>query len=378
MNDIARELDGTVVTAEEYDAWRAGFLEMYDAERQISAGLAVARFELGSKYNEGEDTYGEHAALDALPDDGRAPETVRKYSWIARKVPEALWNRPVEWSCFDAVASLPAPEQEKWLGRVEEQGLTVAELRKGIKAGRDPINDTSKDDEYGTPSEYVEAAREVMGEIDLDPATSELFNQIVQAAQIFTEQDDGLAQEWHGRVFLNPPYSKAAGGAGQWLEKLIAEYEANRVTEAVFLANAVTGEQWFQPVWQYARCFTRRINFYTEQGDTDSQRQGSVFVYLGPNVERFEEIFSDLGHVELPPGYGIQPELPEVTSADEFRVEEQESMDPYSHTLYVRWEGVDFNVQLVVDGAQEGVTYPDIRGKSAIEAFSDRLKALLA
>lgn len=59
--------------------------------------------------------------------------------------------------------------------------------------------------EHYTPSPYTEAARYVLGAIDLDPASCERANSTVRAAQFYSAKDDGLAQPWRGRVFLNPP-----------------------------------------------------------------------------------------------------------------------------------------------------------------------------
>lgn len=64
---------------------------------------------------------------------------------------------------------------------------------------------SSESNEHGTPPEIVYPAQDVLGVIDLDPASDELFNQIVEAKKIYTEADDGLAQRWFGNVFLNPP-----------------------------------------------------------------------------------------------------------------------------------------------------------------------------
>lgn len=85
--------------------------------------------------------------------------------------------------------------------------------------------------EYYTPTQYVEAAREVMEEIDLDPASCEFAQEWIQAKEIYTIKNNGLNQSWFGRVWLNPPYSKTGGESNQgiWAQKLITEYLAGRV-----------------------------------------------------------------------------------------------------------------------------------------------------
>ncbi len=64
---------------------------------------------------------------------------------------------------------------------------------------------SSASNEHGTPATIALAAEQVMGGIDLDPASTPLFNEIIGAAKIFTAEDNGFAQLWPGRVFLNPP-----------------------------------------------------------------------------------------------------------------------------------------------------------------------------
>ena len=62
--------------------------------------------------------------------------------------------------------------------------------------------------EWATPGWLIEASREVLGEIDLDPATTAEINaRHVRAKSYLTAEHDALTCGWHGRVFLNPPGS---------------------------------------------------------------------------------------------------------------------------------------------------------------------------
>jgi hypothetical protein len=168
--------------------------------------------------------------------------------------------------------------------------------------------------EWFTPPHYIKAVREVLGAIDLDPASCEAANRIVQAARYFTETDNGYTREWRGKLFLNPPYGwcypdgrrKENGGLsaqGHWTKRLIAQYRAGTVTEAILLINANTGEQWFQALWEFPICFVnRRIRFIPGEG-TDPHKQptkSNAFIYFGPRPARFTEVFGQFGRVVTP------------------------------------------------------------------------------
>jgi DNA N-6-adenine-methyltransferase (Dam) len=64
--------------------------------------------------------------------------------------------------------------------------------------------------EWFTPAEFLAVVRAALGTIDLDPASSDEAQQIVQATNYFTKEQDGLKKEWYGKVYLNPPYGAAA------------------------------------------------------------------------------------------------------------------------------------------------------------------------
>ena len=87
--------------------------------------------------------------------------------------------------------------------------------------------------EWFTPPGIIALAVEAMGAIDLDPASCALANETVGAKVFHSLDDDGLKQDWHGRIWLDPPYSNIAS----FIDKLIAEATAGRVTEFIVLSS---------------------------------------------------------------------------------------------------------------------------------------------
>lgn len=116
--------------------------------------------------------------------------------------------------------------------------------------------DTSN--EWYTPAQYVNAAREVMGSIELDPASCTVANQIVKAERYYTQEQNGLVQNWKScSIWLNPPFGSTNGKSNMamWTAKLIEEYAASSVKQAVLLCMANTEASWFEPLWTYPICF---------------------------------------------------------------------------------------------------------------------------
>jgi hypothetical protein len=162
----------------------------------------------------------------------------------------------------------------------------------------DAVSDAS--DECYTPGEHLELARDVLGRIDLDPASNETAQRLVRAARFFTIDDDGLAQEWTGRVWLNCPYSKPA----PWVLKLLAAYNAGAVTASVALFNANLASRWFHTLTLVAwRCEPfKRIPFWGPAATHGGGRAAQVFFYLGSNPDRFAAVFSKIGRIYPPAG----------------------------------------------------------------------------
>ena len=158
------------------------------------------------------------------------------------------------------------------------------------------------DDEWYTPPAIVEACRAALGGIDLDPASCEVAQRTVKAAHFLTRADDGLAHEWAGRVFLNPPYSTGVKRA--FLARLAESYQAGAVTASVAVLSVDLTPSWFEPLrplYSAKATIRGRVNFFkAHPEDKRNPAFGSSIVYLGPARERFAAAFRDMADVDFP------------------------------------------------------------------------------
>jgi len=188
---------------------------------------------------------------------------------------------------------------------------TAAHVRKVVEAEVRPrsareVLQSSKSVEHYTPSCYVEAARAVLGRIDLDPASCREANRVVKATRIHTIKDDGLSRRWSGNVYLNPPGGRDKhhrSVAAKWVARLLEEYEDGDVEAAVLeVFNARPCEKWFTPLWQYPICFTDHRVDHWGPGSTGNPVHGAAFVYFGIGVAAFVEHFGQFGRCVIPHG----------------------------------------------------------------------------
>lgn len=169
--------------------------------------------------------------------------------------------------------------------------------------GHQLINQDSGDFEYYTDLKFVEAARSVMGSIDLDPASSKTANKRIKATEFFTEKDDGLTLEWFGNVWMNHPFSRENNP--KWIKKLVSEYQSGRTIQFCCITYAATSEAWFRPLMDFPQCYlSPRTNYILPSGELKrGVTKGSVITYGGPANQLFYRVFQgtrNLGRVQVP------------------------------------------------------------------------------
>lgn len=222
--------------------------------------------------------------------------------------------KPTHWLNFLADASISASTAKNWqlVAVIPEAEFEqrIAETRDApdpnamitLSAFYKPVvrNSFTGEVEWYTPPEYIEAARKLMGGIDLDPASSDEAQKTVRAKLYFTESDNGLGKEWAGRVWLNPPYGDTIAA---FIGRLVEFVKSRAVTEAVLLThNSCDTGWWHEAAGTCAAVlFTRgRINFKRSDGFTASPPLGQTFFYFGKRPKTFAAKFADFGCVLLP------------------------------------------------------------------------------
>lgn len=185
----------------------------------------------------------------------------------------------------------------------------------------------SEDDFISPPELIATTAAFFGGSIDLDPASSDNANSIVQADRYFTWRENGLLQPWKtDSVYLFPPRS-ILNGAEQpedrrlfvkkskfkksaqrvWLELAYNKWIHNEFGQAViFLTSSEVALLVTQKIgFDFPLCvLAERPKLIHEKNLTNVQAKVFGFIYYLPtqtnyenNVRKFTEYYSNLGRV---------------------------------------------------------------------------------
>jgi len=196
-------------------------------------------------------------------------------------------------SRWQGIAKLPERIFERHIAETKSNGaeLTSAGLQRLAQKRKGNVHFSSESVECYTPDIILERVEGTMGCIDLDPCSNP-GRPNVRARKHFTREDDGLSREWHGKVFMNPPYGREIA---DWVSRLCAQWEAGNVTEAIALVPARTDAKWFRMLREFPRCFVwGRLRFI---GQENAAPFPSMAVYLGQDVTGFACAFGDIGDI---------------------------------------------------------------------------------
>jgi hypothetical protein len=188
------------------------------------------------------------------------------------------------------------------------------------------VTGRKEDLELITPTELIQAANMVMGNIDLDPASSKVAQQFVQADQFFGPQQDGLnAQQWFGKVYLFPPsgcyffdkkldrwkMTRASSPTlvsshAVWFRTLFKKWYADEVEQAIYFSNCPDMIRYEQKIFDFPICFLKtvpRLIKNTSEGIGEHKTCTSFVVHLQPKLnsseatQKFIDVYEQFGRV---------------------------------------------------------------------------------
>lgn len=173
--------------------------------------------------------------------------------------------------------------------------------------------------EWYSPTLLVKGAREVMGGIDLDPASHEEANTRLQVPRFYSKEENGLLLPWFGRVFHNPP----GGLVGEFWKKALKEWERGHFEQMIWIGYSLEQLQTLQQCGaastplDFPTCFTSKRIAFVENGAKKAERiakllargkkpnpnsspsHSNYITYFGRNTMRFVSVFGRFGQVVI-------------------------------------------------------------------------------
>lgn len=138
-------------------------------------------------------------------------------------------------------------------------------------------------DDYYTPKWLFDALGITF---DLDPCSPGHGLSNVPARHIYTKDDDGLTQTWHGNVFMNPPFSQMTA----WAQKF-AQHQ-----NGIAIAFPSRGA-WFKHVWSSTAAISlpvQQIRFERPDGQKKGVFMPVILIAYG---DQNIHAISKVGHV---------------------------------------------------------------------------------
>lgn len=171
------------------------------------------------------------------------------------------------------------------------------------------IQHSSGTDLWYTPLPIILAVHEVLGRVDLDPASDEFGNARIQAKYYITAEVDALASPWmpNCSVFLNPPGGKTGNQSNTALfwKRLMEYRNAGQLTHAIFLAFSLeamqnTQDKGVDSIAAFPFCIpSKRLRFDSRDGVYSAPSHANVIVYVPGTIDRSQAFVSEFSKFGL-------------------------------------------------------------------------------
>ena len=153
--------------------------------------------------------------------------------------------------------------------------------------------------ESTTPPLVLDGLRLTLGNIDLDPCSSEAAQEQIAAREWYSAAQDGLSLPWHGTVHVFPPTERI----DEFAEKLVTELDSGRVRRAALLGPADLRSDWAVHLLEQAAfdaLVIERVPRSSEAAGNRNHGMGRLALFLlGVDSDRLTKVFDTWG-VTLP------------------------------------------------------------------------------
>lgn len=137
-------------------------------------------------------------------------------------------------------------------------------------------------DEWETPDDFFNGVDEYFNVLELDVCASESNHKLYN---YYTKKEDGLKQEWVGKCWCNPPYSKQK----PWIEKAISSVNDNNAE--IFMLIPMNPEtKYFQELILNNGLYVKsiylikgRLSFLQDKKKMGSPKFGSCLIHFKHN-----------------------------------------------------------------------------------------------
>ena len=198
----------------------------------------------------------------------------------------------------------------------------------GVKGRRAVGQHSSASFEWGSGVDIIERGREVLGEFDVDPASSAHWNQYVRARRFITRQEDGRKTPWvpgapapnkliaqrrlarprRYTAWVNSPNEDDGELLAFYWRALSGYYELGWISSAIWVGFSVEQLSRLQrvgaasdPLEHVTAVPCKRLHYKNRRGPKKSQPGHASYITLlthsRAEVERFCARFGELGRV---------------------------------------------------------------------------------
>ena len=133
---------------------------------------------------------------------------------------------------------------------------------------------SSKSKEWATPQHFFDRLNDKFGPFTLDPCSNKSNYKVTNH---FTEDYDGLEQDWGGEVvFMNPPYGR---GIKDWIEKAYKESRKKNTTVVALIPSRTDTKYWHNYVLKAHELYFVKGRLKFGNGENSAPFPSAVVVF---------------------------------------------------------------------------------------------------